>query len=126
LLAACPPTRYGALRFALTPAHRRLDSRWPLGEIWRVHADGYDTPMAIDFARGSQVLVVRRAQLVYVDDLSPAEAALWDTFAGAGSLEQAAVRALACEPNFDFGAALRRWCASGLIIGVHLSEGESQ
>ncbi|HTY98532.1 MAG TPA: DNA-binding domain-containing protein, partial [Rhodocyclaceae bacterium] len=75
LLASCPPADYGRLRFDLAPALARLDSPWPLAEIWRVNADGYVGDMEVDFSRGARVMIRRRDGLVHVEALTAGEAA---------------------------------------------------
>lgn len=121
LLARCPPAAYGRLRFELAPALARLDSAWPLADIWRVNADGYAGDMAVDFSRGCRALILRREGLVHVESLDAGEAAFIDALA-AGSLQAAAAGALAVDAAFDLGAALARLASSGALAGVSLAE----
>lgn len=115
-LAACAPEDYGALRFALAPAFARLDSEWPLDEIWRVNAADYDGDMTVDFSRGARLAVLRRAGRVHVETLSAGEAAFIDALAAGADLETAAAAALATEAAFDLGAALARFAGNGAIL----------
>lgn len=119
-LAACPPQKYGALRFALAPALARLDSPWPLADIWRVNAEGYAGDMTVDFSRGARLLVLRRGGLVNVEPLTDGEAAFLDGLAGGRCLEDAAASALAAEAAFDLGAALARFAGDGAIVRASL------
>lgn len=118
-LAACAPQHYGALRFALAPACARMDSAWPLAEIWRVNADGYAGPMAVDFARGARLLVLRRDGRVHVEALGDGEAALLDALAAA-DLASAAATALAADAAFDLGVALARFVGGGALVRAWL------
>ena len=128
-LSACPPQEYGALRFALTQACARMDSTWPLADIWRVNAEAYEGDMAVDFSRGSQLAVLRRDGLVHVDALSDGEATFFDALAAAECLDAAAASALAADADFDLGAGLARFVGNGTIVRAWLpaaSEGEQQ
>lgn len=122
ILASCASEDYGRLRFALTPAHARLDSPWPLADIWRVNAEGYEGERTVDFAQPSRVLVLRRDALVEVESLADGEAALLDALAEGTALEQAAEAALQAETGFDLGAALTRFIGAGVVRGAHLEQ----
>jgi hypothetical protein len=117
-LAACPADEYGNLCFTLTPAMSRLDSPWPLADIWRVNAADYDGDMGVDFSQGSKVLVLRRDGLVHVESLSAAEAAFIDFLGRGAPLEHAVVAGLAADANFDLGIALARFIGNGAITGT--------
>jgi hypothetical protein len=119
-LAACLPQDYGKLCFELAPALRRLDSIWPLADIWRVHGETYAGEMAVDFSRGARLLILRRNGLVHVEALSQGEAAFLDGLAAGGNLETAAASALAADPAFDLGAGLARFVGEGSILRAWL------
>ncbi|MDD5295760.1 MAG: DNA-binding domain-containing protein [Rhodocyclaceae bacterium] len=114
-LATCPPQEYGALCFGLDPAVRRMDSAWPLADIWRVNAEDYLGDMALDFSRGSRLLVLRRDGLVHVEALAPGEAVFLDSLGAGKALEASAGNALTADESFDLGAALARLVANGCI-----------
>lgn len=117
-LAAIAPENWGELCFNLTPAHARLDSPWPLADIWRVNQPAYSGDMQVDFSRPCQTLVYRRNGLVEVTALSAGEAALLDTLAAGLTLESASVAAGTAQSDFDLGAGLQRLVELGLLLGV--------
>lgn len=119
-LAACPAERYGELRCTLDPASARLDSDWPVQRIWQVNQEDYAGDMAVDFSRGSRVLVRRMQDDVVVESLSGAEAAFLDALARGCLLAEAAAIALREDASFDLGERLRYWLASGLLHGAAL------
>jgi hypothetical protein len=121
-LSACPPQDYGKLCFELTPALRRLDSLWPLADIWRVNDEGYSGDMTVDFALGARLVILRRDGLVHVEPLTDGEAAFLDALTVGDSLETAAASALAADPAFDLGAGLARFVGSGSILRAWLPE----
>jgi len=115
LLTRIDAERYGQLCFSVTPAHARLDSRWPLADIWRVNQAGFAGDMTVDFSYGAQLLITRRDDLVYVESLTTGEAVLLDLLAAGQPLATATERAMATDPGFDLGAALRRFVAQGML-----------
>jgi len=119
-LAACPPERYGDLRFELTPAHARIDSRWPVADIWRVNADGYAGDMTIDWSQGSRALVWRRDALVEVAPLTAGEAAFIDALVAGRTLAAATDLASTAEPGFDPGTALAHCVGRGVVRAARL------
>ncbi|MFY9329245.1 MAG: DNA-binding domain-containing protein [Georgfuchsia sp.] len=119
-LAACPPEEYGALCFSLTPALARMDSAWPLADIWRVNAEGYGGEMKVDFARGARLAILRRDGLVHVESLTHGEAAFLDALACSDCLETAAASAQAAETGFDLAAALARFAGNGVFVRAWL------
>ena len=121
-LTACRPEQWPRLRFALAHAAARLDSRWPLADIWRVNADGYAGDMTVDFGRGSRLLILRRDGRVQVESLEDGEAVFLDALAAADRLETAAASALAADQAFDLAAALARFAGNGILVGAALGE----
>lgn len=117
-LAAAPPEDWGELRFSVAPAHARLDSPWPLADIWRVNQPAYQGEMGVDFAVPCQTLAYRRNGLVEVAALARGEAALLDALAAGLTLESASVAACATQAGFDLGAGLQRLAEFGLLVGV--------
>lgn len=121
MLASIPAARYGDLLFELDPAHARLDSDWPLHDIWRVNQPGYAGAMEVDFARGSQVLLRREHGVVIVAPMDSAEAAFLDALANGIPLARAAAAALNEDAGFEFGARLQSWVAAGLLYKARLA-----
>jgi hypothetical protein len=115
LLATCPPEDCDGLRFGLTTGFARLDSPWPLVDIWRVNAEHYQGDMTVDFSRGSKTLILRRDGLVHVEALGEGEAMFVDALAERRTLADAAGLALQAEASFDLGAALARLVGAGVI-----------
>ncbi len=115
-LASCAPEKYGVLRFGVAPAAARLDSPWPLADIWRVNADGYAGDMAVDFSQGARLLVLRREGLVHVETLAEGEAAFLDALANGDCLEAAVSSAVAADGVFDLTAVLGRFVATGILV----------
>lgn len=122
ILGRIPQDRYGDLCFSVTPAHARMDSCWPLADIWRVNQADYLGEMAVDFSRGSQVLILRRNGLVYVEAIAAAEATLLDGLAAAQPLAAATASAIAVDPGFDLGAALTRFISQGVLLKAQLAD----
>lgn len=118
-LAATPPESYGELRFALVPAHARLDSRWPLVRIWQLHqAEVSADELAVDFSQGDHVLVFRRLGQVQVECLTPAEAAFIDALVEGSSLAEATACASHIAADFDPGPALARLGKAELLTAL--------
>ncbi|MCX7172879.1 MAG: DNA-binding domain-containing protein [Proteobacteria bacterium] len=122
VLTQIPEDRYGDLCFSVTPACARMDSSWPLADIWRVNQDAFDGDMAIDFSRGAQVLILRRRGLVYVEALAAAEAVLLDVLATRQPLAVATDRAMAVDAGFDLGAALYKFVGQGLLWRAQIAD----
>ncbi len=114
-LANTPPERYSDLSFEIDPNCARLDSPWPLLEIWEVNQEGYTGDMQVDFTQGSSILVRRAHGVVTVQELSAAEAAFLDALNNQASLADAATGALEKDADFDFGVILQEWIATGLL-----------
>lgn len=124
-LASTPPERYGDLTFEPDPCCARLDSPWPLHEIWEVNQASHAGEMQVDFTQGSSILVRRRNGAVSVQGLSAAEAAFFDALGKQASLAHAAAAALEKAADFDFGGTLQQWIANGLLHRASLaSSGE--
>lgn len=112
--------RYGDLCFTLPPACARIDSRWPLGEIWRVNQVDYAGDLTVDFSRGAQLLITRHAGLVRVETIAPATAAFFDTLAAQATLAVATSDALAIDGQFELAKSLSEFVAQGLLLRAHL------
>ena len=115
VLVSMPAERYGDLLFELDPASARLDSVWPLHDIWRVNQEAYAGAMQVDFSRGSQVLLRREQGVVRLESLNAGEAAFLDALAGRMPLALAAATALQQDPSLEFGARLQEWIGTGLL-----------
>lgn len=115
-LRAVPPGAYATLRFRLHPAARLLRSDFPIVRIWQVNQAGYAGENLVDLdAGGDLVLVCRTAQGGDIRRLSPGDFQLLTRLAGNQSLAEALEASLACEPQFDLAAALRRCFELGVL-----------
>jgi len=121
VLASAPPERYGDLLFELEPACARLDSPWPLADIWRVNQPDYADDMHVDFSQACRILLRRERGTVTVQTLAAAEAAFLDALRSHASLADAAALALEQQSSFDFGASLRHWIGTGLLRQASLA-----
>jgi len=121
LLSRIDAERYADLCFSVTPAHARMDTRWPLADIWRVNQAGFAGDMAVDFSSGAQLLIARRNDLVYVESLTAAEAVLLDLLAAGQPLGMATDGAIASDAGFDLGATLNRFVAQGILWQARLA-----
>jgi len=122
ILATMDQDRYGDLRFSASPAHARIDSAWPLGDIWRVNQPDFDGDMAVDFSHGARLLVIRRNGLVHVDMLDAGEAALLDALARGETLADATARSTDVDPDIDLAAALRKLIGHGVLCHARLAD----
>jgi hypothetical protein len=112
-LATIPAERITALTLSLDPACRLLSSTFPVLRIWQVHLPGFAGDMAVAFdAPTDYVLVRREAGVVVVRRLPPGDFALLQTLADGGDLAAALDAAVAAEPDFDLGIALRNYIAN--------------
>jgi len=121
ILASMDQERYGDLCFSASPDHARIDSPWPLSDIWRVNQLGFAGDMAVDFAHGARLLVTRRDGLVYVDPLESGEATLLDALAGGETLAGATARCVAADPGIDLSAALAKLIGRGVLLHARLA-----
>lgn len=121
VLAGTPPERFGELLFDLDPCCARLDSPWPLGDIWRVNQESHAGDMQVDFSQSSRILVRREQGTVNVLALSAAEAVFLDALNNEVSLAHSAALALEKDESFGFGATLQHWIATGLLRRASLA-----
>jgi hypothetical protein len=119
-LAACAPEAYGRLRFTLAPAFARIDSAWPLADIWRVNAEDYVGDMAVDFSLASRLALLRRDGLVHVETLTDGEAVFLDALGANEYLESATASALAADAGFDLGTTLARFVGNRVLVRASL------
>lgn len=120
LLAQTPPERYGDLCFQPDERSIRLDSPWPVAEIWQVNQIAYNGEMTVNFECQAHILIGRHRGRLSIDTLSEAEAAFFDAIARQLNIADAAEVALASDEQFDFGAKLQNWICSGLLRGMSL------
>jgi hypothetical protein len=116
-LAAVPEPALGSLRFALHPSARFIVSRYPIFRIWQANQPGHEEDPRVDLSEGGDaLLVVRGAEGVSVQRLSPSTHAFLSSLRGHLTLSQAVDRAIAADASFDLGEALRAHVASQTIV----------
>ena len=108
-LRVVPLESYGTLRFALRPACRLIDSRFPILRIWEANQPESAATELINLdGTGDFLLVCRTSGRLRLQRLDPAHYRLLVAFAAGLSLNEALEASLACDPRFDLGAALLR------------------
>jgi hypothetical protein len=112
-LAAVPMERIPALRFRFADSSSRLDSRWPVDEVWAAHRDGDPGRANVD-AGPVSLLLHRRGGGVVCRRLDAAERAFIDALSAGAPLEAACEAAGA---GADPVAWLPALAAAGVITG---------
>lgn len=103
-------------RLMLHPATRRLDTPWPVSEIWQVHQPGAGHVERIDLkGEGEKLLVFRSGIDVSWRRLGMAEARLVDALAEGAPLGQATSLA-SNEAPLDFAASFAWMLEGGVFI----------
>jgi hypothetical protein len=121
LLARVPAEAMPDLRFTLHPSVRLLHSLFPLLEIWRVHQPGWQGEIAVDLSAGGDALRVQRQDDgVAIERIGRGEHALLTTLQAGATLSVAGERAIAIDPVFDLGGALRRFVTECTLTGFRL------
>lgn len=111
-LAAIAPDRLMDTRFCLSPAHRIVSSRYPIGSIWWFNMeDGAQKPRP----GGETVLISRPAYDPDLTLIDPATHAFLRAIAAGGTLETAHDAAIGTAPEFDLSAALTLVLGAGLF-----------
>ena len=111
-----PAGAYATLRFRLNPAARLLRSAFPIVRIWELNQPGCASDDLVDLDAGANLVLVRRTvQGIDICRLSPGDFQLLAALAGNWPLAEALEASLACEPQFDLAAALRRCFELGVL-----------
>lgn len=126
-LAALAPDAYGAIRFVPAPALRLVRSDHPVLRIHAINQDEFEGDASVDFAAGTDFLLVRRDG--YMPAIERIDAGYFAFVAGlqAGqSLDEIGERGEFSERD-DFGAflsgALQRSVTNGVIVDFALAAG---
>jgi hypothetical protein len=113
VLGTIPADRITALRFALDPTCRFVDSAYPVLRIWQVHQPGFEGDITVAFGAATDHLLVRRETGgVVIERLAPGDYALLRALAGGDDLAAALDAATAAESTFDLGTTLRTCIAN--------------
>ena len=116
-LGAIPADRITALRFALDPTCRFVDSAFPVLRIWQVHQPGFEGDITVAFGAAADHLLVRRETGdVVIERLAPGDFALLQALAGGDDLATALDAATTAEPTFDLGTTLRSGIANRTLM----------
>lgn len=108
-LAALDAEQQAALRLDLQPCARLLASDWPVLALWRAHqGEAEDGLEAIDWQRGTRLLVAQRALEVEFRLLGVGEYAWLRALHGGQTLAAACGLALEADPGFELPAVLMR------------------
>jgi hypothetical protein len=108
---------YPWLIFALQPAHRLIESAFPIDRIWHLNKPGAMEEGSVDLGAGGCRLEIRQSgEDVVFRPLESGEFALRAALARGRTLEAAVDAALAQDPPFDMAPALRRLFGEGLVI----------
>ncbi|MGE0582532.1 MAG: putative DNA-binding domain-containing protein [Steroidobacteraceae bacterium] len=103
------------VRIAMHPAMRLIESNWPIFSIWDAHQGHGEVP-GVDLGAGPEQVLVRRVPTgPILERIGAADLALLATLQRCGTLGEAFDAAVACEPAYDIGAALRRFVAGGVF-----------
>jgi hypothetical protein len=122
-LSQVAPADLGRLAFRTDPAAAWLRSPWPVDLIWRGNQPAADPGATVDLAAGGVRLEIRRRDdRVTIRRLEPAEFAFRAAVGAGEAVEAAADAAIALDPDFDLGAALRGLFGEALVIGLALRE----
>jgi hypothetical protein len=117
-LGAVSPEFYAHIVFHLHPSARLLRSAFPCLRIWQVNQPDFDGEPAVNLDAGAeQLLVIRHGLEVAIRALGAGEYAMLRAFADGKTFGEAADEAVAVEPGFDLGAALRRHVAARTVTG---------
>jgi hypothetical protein len=116
-LAALDPSSYEEVRFLLHPSLRLFSSRYPCRRIWESNLGEAADFAPIDLRDGpEQLLIVRAAGHLRVDELSAGEFNFLSAIHAGGNVGTAIEHMLEADAEFDAGAALRRFVGNGVIV----------
>jgi hypothetical protein len=119
------PAHYEHVRFDLHPACGLVQSAYPVIHIWRANQADASGEETIDLGEGGDnVLVVRTPECVEFHRLPVADFIALASLARGEPLGTALELALAVDTEFDLGAALRRFLALKIFVGVHAGSSE--
>lgn len=120
-LATVSESRYAELRFALSPAHRVVASRYPVLAVWRANqVDGPEEGVDLG-AGGERVLVVRNRGDVELHPVSSAFAAFVLALGSGAPLGDACDLAAAESRQFNPSAALTQLAGLNLLSAFYFA-----
>jgi hypothetical protein len=104
----------GAYRLTLQPSLKFTLSRWSLIRLWQAIGSS-DAPLR---RRLSRIAVLRSGDKVRLFDLPSARFVFWRNLANGASLDTAATRAIARDPQFDLVGEIFMLFRAGLVTTV--------
>lgn len=123
-LRKVPPQSYGRLRFALRPACRLVQSRFPVLKIWQVNQPESAADEIIDLDSGPDFLLVFRSPKgIFFRRIHQDDYRLLAAFAAGNSLAEALELVVASSPTFDLGAALQRCIEIAVLSQIPTLQG---
>jgi hypothetical protein len=120
-LGGLAPHDVAQLTFQFDPSVTRLDSPWPIDQIWRANQADEEVHAPVDLNAGGVFLEIRRwDDDVVFHRLDPAIYTFRTTLEAGHALARAAEAALAANQEFDCVAALHELLTDGVVIGFTL------
>lgn len=103
------------MHFLVHPAMRLVESNWPVLSIWEAHQGQGEIP-GVDLRAGPEQVLVRRVPSgPALERISATDLVMLATLQRGGTLGEAFDVAVARDPDYDIGAALRRFVAGGVF-----------
>ena len=116
-LAQVPPELHGELMLRIHPSCHIISSCYPVAAIWQAHQKDSDCEFHIDLASGScNALVSRKNNIIFVDELSDADALWLQNIMTGDSLGSATNAVLGKCPDFDLQTLLHILLQQGLLV----------
>ena len=105
-------------RFALHPACRWIESRFPIASIWRAHQPqaAIELPESLD--RAECALIVRPGWRAEVVESSGAEVAALEQLRAGVDMDGAIGAAMAADCAFDFAKTVLRWLDLAILVDI--------
>lgn len=121
-LAQIPPEHYPELLLHTNPACYLVRSPYPIAAIWHAHQPDAPGDFQIDLEAGfSNALVSRQDDVVFVSELSTADAAWLQEIQAGATLGKATATTLEHHAEFDLQAALLKLVAQGVLTTFGLN-----
>jgi len=120
-LGQISPEQYPDLILHTHPACHVVRSAYPVASIWHAHQPGGGADFHIDLDSGASIaLVSRKDDVVWVSELTEADAAWLQNIQAGIPLGDAAIATLAIYPDFALQAALSGLLAQDILTGFSL------
>ena len=121
-LAGVAADALNGLRFQVHPAARLIASPYPILRIWQVNQPDASGDERVHLGEGGDTLLVSRgASGVSIERIDRGDHAFLAALAANATLGVASERAAESAPDFDLGAALRRYVANQTLVAFRAS-----